>query len=238
MLASCAAATIVSPSWGAALNEKFGIGPKLHIITNGYDPEELEKIEPHDFGHFAIVYTGNFYPPKRVISPLLIALRRIKENANMRGKEWYFHYYGRHESHVHEEAIRLGISDRVRLHGNVSRAEALAAVRGSNIVVVITSISSEITKGDQGIVTSKIFDAIGLGTRILLISPPGSDIETIAENTNVARRFNAEETESMALFLMESLGGRVSELKNSEEYAWTSIAQKLNVVLRATMTEH
>jgi len=237
LLAHCAAVTIVSSSWGTYLDEQFHIGSKLHIISNGYDPDELEQIEPYDFDHFAIVYTGNFYPPKRVISPLLAALRCLKENTKITREEWYFHYYGRHGNHVHEEAIRFGVLDRVVLHGTVSRSEALSAMRGAGIVVVITSVAQEITSGDKGIVTSKIFDALGLGARILLISPPGSDIETIAENTNVARRFNADETENMAAFLKDALASQIPELKNIEEYAWTNIAKKLNVIFRTALDQ-
>src|SRR5439155_3501140 len=116
---------------------RFKVGPKLHVITNGYDSEELAEVKPHNFGHFAIVYAGNFYPPERVITPILAALKHLEENGKSDG--WYFHYYG-DDAHVREEAVRLGVVNRVKLHGRVSRSEAISAVRGANIAVVITSV--------------------------------------------------------------------------------------------------
>ncbi|MDH5740667.1 MAG: glycosyltransferase, partial [Nitrospira sp.] len=91
LLKGCAAITIVSPSWGVALDRTYRLGSKLHVVSNGYDPDEAEAIKPHHFGHCAFVYTGNFYPPKRVISPFLAALKRLKENLGEGGNTWYFH---------------------------------------------------------------------------------------------------------------------------------------------------
>ena len=235
LLADCTAVTIVSSSWGKVLDDHFRVGSKLHIISNGFDPEELEEVAPHEFGHFAIVYTGNFYPPKRVISPIFKALSRLKESKIDPLEEWYFHYYGPREKYVREEAIRFGILERVILHGTVPRSEALAAVRGAGTVVVITSVANEITSGDKGIVTSKIFDALGLGARMLLISPPGSDVEAITENNKLVNRFEANNTDGMARFLKDMLGRPVSEIRICEDYAWTNIAKKLDSVLRSAL---
>jgi glycosyltransferase involved in cell wall biosynthesis len=92
LLKDAAAVTIVSRSWALALDRRFNLGKKLHVVANGFDPEELADVEPYDFGHFAIVYAGGFYPPKRVISPVMAALRLVKET--LVSTEWYFHYYG------------------------------------------------------------------------------------------------------------------------------------------------
>src|SRR4030095_10196906 len=114
LLAGSAATTIVSRSCASALAQRFDLGPKTHVITNGYDPEELADVEPYNFGHFAIVYTGSFYPPKLVITPSMAALKRLKETTNTYNAEWYFHYYGDGdgEAHVREEANRFGLMDR------------------------------------------------------------------------------------------------------------------------------
>jgi glycosyltransferase involved in cell wall biosynthesis len=232
LLTDCAAATIVSPSWGVSMARRFALGPKLHVITNGYDPEDLASIEPNDFGHFAIVYSGSFYPPKRVITPVMAALKRLKETTIVKGSEWYFHYYGEQTAHVHEEAERFGITERVILHGRVSRPEALSAVRGAGVSVVITSVADEITKENQGIVPGKVFEALGLRTPILLIAPPGNDVETIAETTGLICSFTGNNSEGMASFLVESMQGRVLDPKNLEAYAWTNLIESLAGVLR------
>jgi glycosyltransferase involved in cell wall biosynthesis len=232
LLADCAATTIVSPSWGEALDRSFGLGSKLHVIPNGYDPEELAGIEPYHFGHFAIVYTGNFYPPKRGISPVMAALKLLKEKMHGKDGEWRFHYYGGHANHVREEAQRFEVLERVVLHGNVPRAEALAAVKGAGIAVVITSVAEEATVEERGIMTGKVFEPLGLGTPILLVAPPGSDVEILAETTGLARRFTGSDVAGIASFLAETISVRAVKPKNLEAYAWTNIAKRLDAVLR------
>jgi hypothetical protein len=232
LLADCAAATIVSPSWGEAMDRRFALGPKLHVITNGYDPEELADVKPYEFGHFAIVYAGGFYPPKRVISPVMAALKRLKETMHGRGGEWYFHYYGGQAGHVREEAERFGVMEQIVLHGSVSRAEALAAVKGAGVAVVITTVTEEATMADKGIMTGKVFEPLGLGTPILLVSPPGSDVEIMAETTGLAQRFTGSDVAGMASFLAGVISGRTIIPKGVEAYAWTSIARRFDAILR------
>jgi glycosyltransferase involved in cell wall biosynthesis len=233
LLANCAGVTIVSPSWGEAMDRHFGLGPKLHVILNGYDPEDLADIKAHDFGHFAIVYTGNFYPPKRVISPVLAALKRLKETMHGSDGKWYFHYYGGHGNHVRKEAERFGVTEQVVLHGKVPRPEALAAVKGAGVAVVITSIADEATIADRGIMTGKVFEPLGLGTPILLVAPAGSDVEMLAETTGLARRFPGSDVVGIASFLADTISRGLIGPKNLDAYAWTTIAKRLDAVLRA-----
>nr|WP_281722841.1 glycosyltransferase [Nitrosomonas nitrosa] len=236
LLERCAAVTVVSPSWGAALDRRFSVGAKLHVVTNGYDPDEVGVVKPHDFGHCAFVYTGNFYAPKRVISPFFAALKCLKESLHERSNEWYFHYYGAQEDHVREQAVRFGLNDRIVLHGRVSRQEALSAVKGANLAVVITSVEEEKTLEDKGIVTGKIFEAIGLATPVLLIAPLGSDARDITEPTGLVRSFVGTEIQGMVSLLQGVIRGQVPQLRNIELCSWTTMSKKLDAILRECMT--
>jgi glycosyltransferase involved in cell wall biosynthesis len=235
LLAGCAAVTIVSPSWARALHDRFGLGSKIHVLTNGYDPEELIGVEPYDFGHFAIVYAGNFYPPKRVISPVMAALRRLKEMPNGHAPAWFFHYYGSQEDHVREQARQVGVMDRVVLHGRVPRSSVLSATRGAGVAVVITSVAEGNALEDRGIIPGKVFEILGLGTPTLLIAPPGSDVATILATTNLGRCLSGSNIGGIASFLIDAIRGRAPEPKAREAFAWTNIASYLDIVLRKAM---
>lgn len=235
-LGGCAAATIVSPSWGAALDRRFGVGAKLHIMTNGYDSAEMAAIKPYDFGHCAFVYTGIFYPPKRVITPFLAALKLLKESLPDGADKWYFHYYGVDEGHIRGQADRFGLSDRIVYHGRVPRQEALSAVKGASLSVVITSVAEQETLEDKGIVTGKIFEAIGLGTPVLLIAPKGSDARAITEPTGLAKSFTGTEIQGIVSFLRDIVRRNAPQPKNIELCSWETISKNLDVVLRRCMT--
>jgi glycosyltransferase involved in cell wall biosynthesis len=217
------------------IDRQFGVGAKLHMISNGFDPEELKDVKPRDFGHFAIVYAGSFYPPKRVILPIMAALKYLEEIMDGKRGEWYFHYFGGHEDHVSEEAKRVGVIERVVLHGNVRRAEILSAVRGANVAVVITSVAEESTIEDKGIVPGKVFESLGLGTPILLIAPPESDVATIIETTGLGQRFAGSDVRGITSFLVEAMSGRVPRPRDCEAYTWANIAKRMDIALRAVL---
>lgn len=237
LLKGATAVTIVSPSWGEALDQSYAVKKKLHVISNGYDSEELATIKPYDFGHCALVYTGNFYPPKRVISPFFAALKHLQESLNETNSRWYFHYYGVHERHVYEEARRVGLSDRTVLHGKVSQCEALSAVKGARLAVVITSVEDQGTLDDKGIVTGKIFEAIGVGAPVLLIAPNGSDVSVMTRATGLVKSFLGSDIHGMASFIKEVIYGQPLKPKNVEIFSWTNIGKQLDTILRTAISD-
>ena len=232
VIKDCAAVIIVSPSWGLALEQRFGIGQKLHVVTNGFDSSEMASVKPYNFGHCAFVYTGIFYPPKRSISPFLTALKLLKESLNGSGNDWYFHYYGVDENHIRQEADRFGLSDRMVFHGRVPRGEALSAVKGARLALVITSVAEEETLEDKGIVTGKIFEAVGLATPVLLIAPEGSDASSITKPTGLFTSFTGTQIPGMVSFLKDVVCGQVPQAKNTEICSWTTISKDLDALLR------
>jgi glycosyltransferase involved in cell wall biosynthesis len=230
VIAGSAAVITVSHSWADVMERQFAVGHKLHVISNGYDPEDLSRVDTHAFGHFAIVYTGSLWPPKRVISPVMAALRRLKEIAP--GRPWTFHYYGRHGAHVSEEAERFAIADRVVVHGMVPRATALEAVKGAGTAVVITSVEPRATPEDNGMVTAKIFEAVGLRTPILVVAPEGSDAGVVVETTALGRHCTADDVDGIATFLLQVMDGTSLAPKDTDVYAWSSLVSSLDGVLR------
>jgi glycosyltransferase involved in cell wall biosynthesis len=162
----------------------------------------------------------------------MAALKRLRETTNGHNADWYFHYYGDSEAHVRKEADRYGVMDRVVLHGMVSRTEALSAVRGAAVAIVITSVFHDGSLEDNGIVTGKVFEPLGLGIPILLIAPPGSDARKIIEETDSGRGFVGADIEGMVRFISQ-LSQRMSERSTgAHAYSWPAKAAQLNSILR------
>ena len=235
LLAGSTAVTVVSPSWGAILDQEFGVGAKLHVISNGYASDAMQRVEPCHFNHFAIVYTGAFYPPKRVITPVMAALRHLQDTAETTLPEWRFHYYGHFDAHVDATAQQFGVRDRVILHGNRPRSEVLSAVRGAGVSVIITSVTEAFSLVDNGMITGKMFEALGLNTPILLIAPPGSDAAALVDATQAGRSFLASETRDMAAFLRALIAGQEVRANGVSAYAWPNLAHSLDIVLHKAM---
>jgi lipopolysaccharide/colanic/teichoic acid biosynthesis glycosyltransferase len=233
VIADSAAVMTVSSAWSSVMASQFGLGPKLHVVSNGYDAEELAAVESHDFGHFAIVYAGGFVPPKRVVSPVMAALKRLDKSVQ---SGWKFHYYGKDARHVSEAAERYGLSHDVVVHGKVPRSQALSAVKGAGLAVVITSVEDG-AKEDHGMITAKVFEAIGLGTPTLLIAPAASDANEVAEVAGLARSFNATDIGGIASFIRDVMDGHLPAPKDPAAYGWDNLIGGLDRVLRQVLVK-
>jgi glycosyltransferase involved in cell wall biosynthesis len=219
LLHGAAAAITVSASWTKLLADRFDLGSRVHTITNGYDPEDMAKVAPKRFDHFAIIYAGTFYPPRRVVTPLMLALEKLKDHP----VRWSLHYYGLHQDHVAEEAGKLGLTSRVVIHGYVPRRESMAAMRGASVAVTISS-------DNDGSIPAKLFELIALGAPILFIGPPQGDAAAICKETGGAV-FGSGDTEGIASFLASLMDGRKLQLRYGETYSWPVLARKFERVL-------
>ena len=108
----------------------------------------------------------------------------------------------------------------------------MGAIRGAGAAVVITSISPEGTTEDRGIVTGKVFDAIGLGTPIVAIAPRGSDLEGILRTAGMGRCFTGDDIEGIAQYLKELMTGERPVAGASGAFSWPTLAIQVDAVLR------
>ena len=228
LLQGARAAITVSPTWANTMRDRFNLDKNIHVITNGYDPEEADRVTPHRFDHFAIVYAGTFYPPRRVVTPLMAALSQLKNHKTV----WYFHYYGRHQAHVAEEAAKYGLTDRVVQHGYVPREECLSAVRGASVALVINPANVEPTAHDLGWIPAKLFELLGLDAPLLFIGATEGDAAKIVQQSGNCGVFTAQNVGGIASFLSGLMDTQAISTSGRDAYSWTDLAITLDRVLR------
>lgn len=224
-----AAVTAISPTLANALRTSFDLGDRVHVLTNGYDPEELGSVVPMEFDDAAIVYTGDFYPPLRVIDPVFAALKPLMNEAV---PPWTFHYFGADTERVSDAARRFGIEERVRMHGRVVRRVALEAVKGAAASVVIASVGDGSQPQEKAIMTSKIFESFGLGTPALVIAPDGSDVAAAVNRAGLSVHCRGNDVAGMTAQLRRFIGGERIPARDIDAFAWPSIARSLDTILR------
>jgi glycosyltransferase involved in cell wall biosynthesis len=219
-----AAVIAVSQSVLEVLDREYDLGARGHVLPNAFDEAEMAVVTPTPFDHFAIVYAGQFYPPKRIPDPLLAALRHLSV------PDWRFHYAGPHTDLVLRAASSLEVADRVVCHGNLTRQESLALTAGADLAVVITSVAAAADAADRGIVTSKIFDILGLQRPMLVIAPPGSDVDAIVAGRESTGCFPAHQTQEIARWIdsMSAAGARPSP---SGAHSWRRRGEVLRGIL-------
>lgn len=232
VLRDAAASLTVSPSLAQVQGRRFSAFPPPRVVSNGYDPEGFQEIQPVVFPNFAVVYTGNFYTGQREIDPVVQAVRLAAERMPAGAPRIRLHYYGTGDAHVRDAARHHGAEDLVECHGRVLRAEALSTVRGAGVVVVITSMKERTAGVEKGIVTGKLFEPLGMGVPILLVAPRGSDAAAIVEGSDAGRSFCAPEIGAMAQWLMDCAAGSAGHRYDPPSaYSWPELARQLDGIL-------
>lgn len=235
LIQECAAVTVVSDSLARLIAGTFCVPNKVHVVSNGFSPEMFADIQPYRFDHFAVVYAGVLYPPKRVLDPVLNAFAAlVSENPNTQAR---FHFYGPQGQTVQNAARHLGIERYLVVHGQVSRKEALAAQKGAGLVVVISSVEETGTLGENGVITAKIFDCMAMQCPVLVVAPKGSDLYSIAENVGGMRCFTGSDVRGIVSYIMDVSVNNIPQYKNRSLYQWDTIGCDLDVVLKSVLVQ-
>jgi glycosyltransferase involved in cell wall biosynthesis len=233
IVAGAAGISTVSPRMAGILKSRAGKQTRVIACTNGFDDEEMAAIRPYDFGEFTIVYAGTFYAPARIVDPLFEALRLLKAKHGG-GIPWRFQYFGTRSDYVNEKITEYGLQDVARSSPPLSRKEALARMAGASVNVVITTVHPRGNDAELGIVTSKIFDSLGLGVPVLLIAPENSDAGDILAKAKGGHRFSGTDIEGIAGFLSErmQLNDRVQPA-DAAAFCWSQMIQPYNEFLKS-----
>lgn len=233
LLRHSAAVSVVSPSMNKSFTEHFGTrDDRVRVITNGFDPDQMEGVKPFDFGHPAIVYAGrSWIPPRRNLEPLARAVKRLDEL--LPDSDWRFHYYGEDSDYAEAVVSQFGIRARTVIHGRVPRSEVLSAIAGAKAASVLISVLDRCDLFDAGVLTGKLFEIIGLGTPLLAVAPSGSDIETIVNTVGNGRVFPGSATDGMAGYLAGLIQGEIRETTHGEQFAWPRVIEQVDGMLRS-----
>lgn len=178
--------TTVSQPLADKLTIKYG--NKVHVIENGYDPEDYPSLPikpafPSD-GLRRIVYTGTIYSGKQDPSPLFEALQELRNECYGDVKKLRVIFVGRHLQNVIETAKKYGIADLVEYTGLVTREQALIMQRDADMLLFLEFEAP----GVAGILTGKLFEYLASGTEIIGIGvTESSSVGTLVHETKAGK---------------------------------------------------
>jgi glycosyltransferase involved in cell wall biosynthesis len=157
------AITTVSEPLAETLRKKYG--KKVHVVYNGFDPEDYEKLPierifPED-GLLRIVYTGTIYDGQRDPSPLFEAIHMLHVQGTISPDRLRIIFCGRN-SNVSDLAQKYLVREYVEYAGYVQRLQALQMQRDASILLFLEFESKEV----KGILTGKLFEYMFAGPPI------------------------------------------------------------------------
>lgn len=167
----------------------------IHVITNGYDIETIEK-PPLD-EKFTISHIGLLLS-KRNPRILWKALKEIlKENKQFK-KDFQLRLIGKVSPEIIETIKEFRLDDYLDLKGYVPHTEALKYQRSSQILLLIEIDSFE----TRGIIPGKLFEYMAAERPVLAIGPKESDVEQIIKNTNCGNYFHYDDLEAVKEYIL------------------------------------
>jgi glycosyltransferase involved in cell wall biosynthesis len=180
---------------------------KFVTITNGYDPEDFDHIQPLRFADFTIVYTGKFGVAAGFRDPS--AFFQAMQILQGKGLRAHFVHVGVVEPRVVELAENMGIKDLIEFIGPKPYNETLAYAKGANLLLVIGG-------GSRWEPTTKVFDYIGCKRPILAIAPPDGAIAEVVKKVQSARLVDSQNPAEIAAALEDAYLGKLNQNDTQE----------------------
>lgn len=223
----------VSEPMAQCLVHTFGHAEKISVLTNGFDPETFRAVVPRHFDQPTIVYAGTFYPPLRVIDPVLKAMGQVNRSGLAQAQQLRLLYLGPHGEAVRKAAEVYGALAWVDICGRVPRLDVYAAMKGALAVAVITSVERTASSEVDSILTGKLFEAMGCAAPVLLVAPEDSEADRVVTETRTGQAFVGADIEHMAAWLrLRMAGKREAAEPEIQAYAWPELARRVDRLLR------
>jgi glycosyltransferase involved in cell wall biosynthesis len=186
VFASADALIANAPRAGAGLEAAYPeYRDKIHVVTNGYDPESFPPPAPRVPGRpLRIVHAGELYAG-RDPRPLLDALKTLHAGDGASTSRWRLCFLGRtgDPGFNLEQAIRdRGLQDHVEIGGQVAYARSLRDMAEADMLLLLD------TPGRRLGVPAKLYEYLGAGRPILALAEPDSDVGWVLRESGISHR--------------------------------------------------
>lgn len=162
----------------------------IHVITNGYDSENVKKQTLDE--KFSLAHIGSFLSNRNPQILWQSLQELIDENEEFK-KSFELKLIGATSQEVMDAISNFGLTDFVNNLGYVSHQEAVEHQRKSQVLLLI-EIDSSATKS---IIPGKVFEYIVSERPIIAIGPKDSDFAEIITSTNTGTFFTYQEKERL-----------------------------------------
>lgn len=154
-------------------------GKTVYVITNGFDPAEVNEPPANLTAKFTITSTGTIYPGKQDTAKLFAALRHLISDGVIDPEEIEIRFYGPRMAWLDKEIGQYALSGIVRQHGTIPRQVALEKQRESQILLLLKWEDPR----ERGVYSLKIFEYLAARRPILATGGSNSVVTELLEQT-------------------------------------------------------
>lgn len=204
---------------------------KVITITNGYDEEDFKNIKSKkENNKFTMVHNGSFYL-KRNPDTVARVIKKLVENEIIDEKKIEIILNGNNDCNIINKfkEIMGEYSDVIKINGYLSHEESLIKSNNADILLLICGEE----ESSKQVYTGKVFEYLRLRKPVLAISPKGSLVDKLLDETEcgINAEYNDIETiEKIILNYYNSWikGNKIKVgAKNIEKYERKELTKKL-----------
>lgn len=151
---------------------------KFHVITNGYDEDDIYKGALEKDKKFSIAHIGTLVKSRNPETLWKVLKSLVNENENFR-KDLEIKLVGKVDFFVKEQLEKYGLNSFVNKIDYLPHNEVIKEQQKSKVLLLLVNQ----TKNAKSILTGKIFEYLAAKVPILAIGPPDGDLADILKST-------------------------------------------------------
>ena len=194
-------------------------GKSVAAITNGFDPEMLEKAPAELNPGFTITYTGNIYRGKQNPRKFFAALRNLISEGEIDPSGIEIRFYGPKLDWLEKEITEYTLSGIVKQYGMVSPPVAIEKQKESQLLLLLDWDDP----GEKGVCPLKFFEYLGAERPVLAIGGvEGNAIDLLLGKTKAGMHAITEDN------IKESLRHLYQEYKLKGQVAYYGLGEEIS----------
>ncbi|TVR39503.1 MAG: glycosyl transferase family 1 [Bacteroidia bacterium] len=153
-------------------------GREVHVIANGFDPDDFKQLPEWEHDSFSITHMGSMNADR---NPLVLwqSLQLLVETDPAFRSQLQLRFIGKTDFTIKESLRKLGLLPFCSFTGPLPHREAIRETANSAILLLPLNNTPNV----MGITTGKLFDYLPMGRPVLCIGPPEGDAGRIIRHT-------------------------------------------------------
>ncbi len=167
---------VTSVSWHWASDTRKLGAPKVEVITNGYDPDDLPSPpEPVD-DSYSLVHIGSLSPTRNA-PELWAALKRICDEDAAFSAKFKLRFVGPVDHTIAESVEAAGLGVHLERTGRVTHEEAMRQMQRARVLLLLVNDTPNLL----GILPGKLFEYVSTGRPIMGVGPTEGDVSRVLD---------------------------------------------------------
>ncbi len=183
---------VVTVSNGCAEGLEKIAGKPVHVITNGFDPEDFESLPAFRHDKFTITHMGSMNADRNP-EMLWQAISQLRDNLSGFHHDLRLRFIGKTDFSVKESLKKHKLESCAEFIAPMLHREALVVAADSAILLLALNN----TPYAAGITTGKLFEYLGLSRPVLCVGPTDGDAAHIVRKTGSGKTVGFDDQQSM-----------------------------------------